>query len=58
MPIERHLSRQTAPTSYSCPGCGRMMRVALVEPGGPDCEKRQFDCSDCKESTTVVVEYY
>jgi hypothetical protein len=34
-----------------------MMRVALVEPDGPDREKRLFDCSDCKESKTVFINY-
>jgi hypothetical protein len=34
-----------------------MMRVAFVEPDGPEHEKRLFDCTDCKESKTVVIKY-
>jgi len=57
MPDTEQPSRRTAPTSYPCPVCGTMMRVALVEPDGPNHERRLFDCSDCKQSKTVVVRY-
>ena len=54
---EQPASRKTAPTSYPCPRCGRPMRIAVVEPDGPEHERRLFECADCKETKTVVVRY-
>jgi hypothetical protein len=56
-PEESRETRQIASTSYACPTCGMVMRVASVEPDGPVYEKRMFDCAGCNQSKTVRVKY-
>jgi len=49
--------RRSAPTTMPCPECGFTMRVILVEPAGPDHEKRTFQCETCKHIAAVRVSY-
>jgi hypothetical protein len=39
----------------SCPKCGTMMRLARIDPHGPEYRKRTFECAHCDHSESALV---
>jgi hypothetical protein len=42
-------------TELPCPTCGGAMRLALIEPSGPNVELRTYVCDVCKSGASFLI---